>query len=85
LFLDDLSVTDLADAIALPSFFSVDAVAAMEKVVSKANEINKKEREEMIMKFILRLLCTFSISHARLHTVRHADFLPQSSSQWLEK
>jgi hypothetical protein len=77
----DTLFLDLADAIALPLFFSVKAVAAMEKVVSKANEINKKEREEMIMNFILRLLCTFSISHARLHTVRHANFLPQSSSQ----
>jgi hypothetical protein len=57
-------MTDLADAIALPSFFAVEAIEAMEKVVSKANEIKKQEREEMIMNFVMGLLCTFPLRAA---------------------
>lgn len=52
-------MTDLVDAIALPSFFSEEAVQAMEEVVEKANEIKKAEREAMIMNFIMGLLCTY--------------------------
>ncbi|KAF2819903.1 putative glycosyl hydrolase, family 18 [Ophiobolus disseminans] len=52
----DLPMTDLVDAISIPSFFAVEAIEAMEKIVAKADEIKKKEREEMIMNFILGLL-----------------------------
>jgi len=54
---------DLVDAIALPAFSSVEAVESMEKIVSKANEIKKAEREEMIMNFIMGILCTY-LPHA---------------------
>ncbi|KAH9871192.1 hypothetical protein J1614_006768 [Plenodomus biglobosus] len=52
----DLPMRDLVDAIALPSFSSVEAVESMEKIVAKADEIKKKEREEMILNFIMGLL-----------------------------
>ncbi|CAO2657798.1 Nn.00g070580.m01.CDS01 [Neocucurbitaria sp. VM-36] len=52
----DLPMRDLVDAIALPSFSSVEAVESMEKIVAKADEIKKQEREEMIMNFIMGLL-----------------------------
>jgi hypothetical protein len=55
----DLPMRDLVDAIALPAFSSVEAVESMEKIVSKANEIKKAEREEMIMNFIMGLLCAY--------------------------
>lgn len=58
----DLPMSDLADAIALPSFFATEAIDAMDKVVSKADEIKKAEREAMIMNFIMGLLCMFRLS-----------------------
>jgi hypothetical protein len=55
----ELPPRDLVDAIALPTFSAVEAVESMEKIVSKANEIKKAEREEMIMNFIMGLLCMY--------------------------
>lgn len=52
----DLSMTDLADSMSMPAFFSIEAIEAMEKVVEKAAEIEKKEREEMIMNFVMGAL-----------------------------
>ncbi|KAF3042398.1 hypothetical protein E8E12_007516 [Didymella heteroderae] len=52
----DLPMRDLVDAIALPSFSATEAIDAMEKVVSKADEIKKAKREAMIMNFIMGLL-----------------------------
>ncbi|CAM1508945.1 Fc.00g026840.m01.CDS01 [Cosmosporella sp. VM-42] len=47
-----LNMADLVDASSLPALTMASAVDSMEKVVKEANEIKKKEREEMIANFI---------------------------------
>lgn len=47
---------DLADAASLPSLTMEEAVASMDKIVEKANEIKKKQREQFILDFISGLL-----------------------------
>ncbi|KAL5114914.1 hypothetical protein ACEQ8H_007161 [Pleosporales sp. CAS-2024a] len=48
--------SDQVDATSLPAFSTDEAVASMEKIVEKANEIEKQEREEFILNFIMGLL-----------------------------
>jgi hypothetical protein len=49
-------MSDIVDATSLPSFSAVEAVESMEKIVAQADDIKKKEREEMILNFIMGLL-----------------------------
>ncbi|KAF2003786.1 glycoside hydrolase family 18 protein [Amniculicola lignicola CBS 123094] len=51
-----LAFSDLVDSTSLPAYSTVEAVAAMENIVELANDIKKKEREELIMNFITSLL-----------------------------
>ncbi|KAI2782388.1 putative glycosyl hydrolase, family 18 [Daldinia loculata] len=54
---DDLmELSDLVDATSLPSYSTEEAVSSMEKIVEKAGEIEKKQREEFILNFITGLL-----------------------------
>ncbi|RYP14424.1 hypothetical protein DL765_006367 [Monosporascus sp. GIB2] len=54
---DDLmQLSDLVDATSLPAFSTDEAVISMEKIVEKAGEIEKKERENFILNFITGLL-----------------------------
>lgn len=49
-------MADLVDAASIPVYSAVEAVEAMEKIVEKANELKKQEREEMILNFIMGIL-----------------------------
>ncbi|KAF2119736.1 hypothetical protein BDV96DRAFT_642744 [Lophiotrema nucula] len=49
-------LSDLVDATSLPAFSTQEAIASMGKIVEKANDIEKKEREELILDFITGLL-----------------------------
>ncbi|KAF2809813.1 putative glycosyl hydrolase, family 18 [Mytilinidion resinicola] len=51
-----MQLSDLVDATSLPAFSTQEAVDSMEKIVEKADEIKKKEREEFILNFITGLL-----------------------------
>ena len=54
---DDLmQLSDAVDATSLPAFSMQEAVESMQKIVDKANELKKKEREEFILNFITGLL-----------------------------
>ncbi|KAF1973227.1 putative glycosyl hydrolase, family 18 [Bimuria novae-zelandiae CBS 107.79] len=53
---DDLDQVDMTDAGSLPAFSVVEAVDSMEKIVKKADEIEKEERKEMILNFITGFL-----------------------------
>lgn len=54
---DDLmELSDLVDATSLPGYSTEEAVSSMEKIVEKAGEIEKKEREEFILNFLTGLL-----------------------------
>jgi hypothetical protein len=55
-FDSELLWADLADAGSLPALIMEEAVASMNKVVDKANEIEKSEREEFILNFISGML-----------------------------
>jgi hypothetical protein len=48
--------SDQVDATSLPAFSTEEAIASMEKIVDKANDIEKKEREEFILNFIMGML-----------------------------
>lgn len=49
-------MSDLVDATSLPAFSTQEAVESMNKIVEKADEMEKKEREELILNFITGLL-----------------------------
>lgn len=49
-------LSDYVDATSLPAFSIEEAVASMEKIIEKADEIKKQEREEFILNFITGLL-----------------------------
>jgi hypothetical protein len=49
-------MADLVDATSIPSYSAVEAVESMEKIVEKADDIQKQEREEMILNFIMGIL-----------------------------
>lgn len=54
---DDLMPwSDVVDATALPSLATEAAVNSMDKIIDKAQEIEKKEREEMILSFVTAFL-----------------------------
>ncbi|PVI08686.1 glycoside hydrolase family 18 protein [Periconia macrospinosa] len=53
---EEVVASDMVDAMSLPVLSTEEAVASMEKIVEKANEIEKKEREEMILLFITSVL-----------------------------
>ena len=53
---DQMAFSDLVDSTSLPSYSTVEAVAAMEKIVELADEIKKREREEFSMDCIMGLL-----------------------------
>lgn len=53
---EQTQLADLVDATSLPAFSIQEAVESMEKIVEKADEIQKKEREEFILSFITGLL-----------------------------
>lgn len=54
---DDLmALSDLVDATSLPGYSTEEVVSSMEKIVEKAGEIEKKEREEFILNFLTGLL-----------------------------
>ncbi|KAF1964360.1 glycoside hydrolase [Bimuria novae-zelandiae CBS 107.79] len=53
---EELLDTDMVDATSLPAFSMQEAVDSMGKIVEKANEIEKADREEMILNFITGLL-----------------------------
>ncbi|KAI9148911.1 Killer toxin subunits alpha/beta [Paramyrothecium foliicola] len=55
-FDSELLWSDLADAGSLPALTIDQAVLSMDKIVEKADEIEKKEREEFILSFISGLL-----------------------------
>ncbi|KAH7320966.1 putative glycosyl hydrolase, family 18 [Stachybotrys elegans] len=55
-FDSELSWAELADAGALPAFAMEEAVANMDKIIEKATEIEKQEREAFILNFINGLL-----------------------------
>jgi hypothetical protein len=55
-YLELIQISDLVDATSLPAFSAVEAVESMGKIVSQANDIKKKEREEFILNFIMGLL-----------------------------
>jgi hypothetical protein len=48
--------SDMVDSTSLPAFSTDEAIASMEKIIEKANEIKKAEREEFILNFITGLL-----------------------------
>jgi hypothetical protein len=48
--------SDLVDATSLPAFTTEQAIASMEKIVERADEIIKREREDFIISFITGLL-----------------------------
>jgi hypothetical protein len=49
-------MSDLVDATSLPSYSAVEAVESMKKIIEKADDIKKKEREEMILSFVTGFL-----------------------------
>jgi hypothetical protein len=53
---DQMAESDMVDSTSLPAYSTEEAVAAMEKIVKKADEIKKAEREEFILNFIMGLL-----------------------------
>ncbi|KAI4700360.1 hypothetical protein J4E89_011002 [Alternaria sp. Ai002NY15] len=53
---EQMPESDMVDSTSLPAFSTEEAIVAMEKIVSKANEIEKAEREEFILNFIMGLL-----------------------------
>ncbi|KAF2027750.1 hypothetical protein EK21DRAFT_114539 [Setomelanomma holmii] len=53
---NDMLDPDLVNATSLPSVSIEEAIASMEKIVAKADEIKRKEREEFILNFITGLL-----------------------------
>ncbi|KAJ5056167.1 hypothetical protein J3E72DRAFT_200340 [Bipolaris maydis] len=53
---EQTQMADLVDAVSIPVYSAVEAIEAMEKIVEKANELEKKEREEMILNFIMGIL-----------------------------
>jgi hypothetical protein len=53
---DQIAESDMVDSTSLPAYSTEEAVAAMEKIVKKADEIKKAEREEFILNFIMGLL-----------------------------
>ena len=53
---EELSDTDMVDATALPTYSMEQAVVAMQSIFDQASEIEKKEREEMILNFITGIL-----------------------------
>lgn len=53
---EQMQMADLVDAASIPVYSAVEAIEAMEKIVEKANELKKKEREEMILNFIMGIL-----------------------------
>lgn len=53
---EQTQMADLVDAASIPVYSAVEAIQAMEKIVEKANELQKKEREEMILNFIMGIL-----------------------------
>ncbi|KAK1780436.1 putative killer toxin alpha beta protein [Copromyces sp. CBS 386.78] len=56
-YYDELfQVADVVDATSLPAFTTAEAVESMGKIVEKADEIKKKERESFILNFITGLL-----------------------------
>ncbi|XP_014561985.1 glycoside hydrolase family 18 protein [Bipolaris victoriae FI3] len=56
LYDEQMQMADLVDAASIPVYSAVEAIEAMEKIVEKANELKKKEREEMILNFIMGIL-----------------------------
>lgn len=53
---EQITESDLVDSMSLPAFSTEEAISAMEKIVQKADEIKKAEREEFILNFIMGLL-----------------------------
>lgn len=54
---DELTLPlDLVDATSLPAFTAEEAIASMQKVVERADEIIRREREDFIVSFITGLL-----------------------------
>ncbi|KFZ10472.1 hypothetical protein V501_05180 [Pseudogymnoascus sp. VKM F-4519 (FW-2642)] len=49
-------LSDLVDATSLPAYSTAEAITSMEKVIEKAEEIEKAEREAFILDFISGLL-----------------------------
>lgn len=48
----DLSMLDIADAFSLPALYMAAAVASMERIVARAKDINREERERAILDFV---------------------------------
>ncbi|KAI2477549.1 Glycoside hydrolase family 18 protein [Pyrenophora tritici-repentis] len=54
---DELTqMSDLVDAASIPSYSTVEAVESMEKTMKKSKDIEKKERQEMILNFVMGIL-----------------------------
>ncbi|KAL1603425.1 hypothetical protein SLS60_005012 [Paraconiothyrium brasiliense] len=53
---EELTDTDMVDSTSLPTYSMEQAVSAMQSIIDEANEIEKKEREEMILNFITGIL-----------------------------
>ncbi|KFY07990.1 hypothetical protein V492_06644 [Pseudogymnoascus sp. VKM F-4246] len=51
-----MHLSDLVDATSLPAYSTAEAITSMEKVIEKAEEIKKAEREEFILSFVSGLL-----------------------------
>ncbi|KAF2223461.1 hypothetical protein BDZ85DRAFT_109795 [Elsinoe ampelina] len=52
----DLAISDVVDATSVPASSSEEAIASMETIVEQANDIIKREREEMILNFVSAIL-----------------------------
>jgi hypothetical protein len=53
---EELTDTDMVDSTALPTYSIEQGVTAMQSIIDQANEIEKKEREEMILNFVTGFL-----------------------------
>lgn len=53
---EQMVASDMVDASSLPSYSTEEAVASMKKIIEKADEIKKAEREAFILNFITGLL-----------------------------
>lgn len=53
---EQMVASDMVDASSLPAFSTEEAILSMEKIIEKADEIKKAEREAFILDFITGLL-----------------------------
>ncbi|CAG5181777.1 uncharacterized protein ALTATR162_LOCUS9829 [Alternaria atra] len=53
---EEMLLSDLVDATSIPAFAIQEAIESMKQIIDKANDIEKKEREEFILNFITSLL-----------------------------